>query len=243
VGAIGKKTIDMKFLKKLLGYRHMLRYLHKTIYFNFRSLPFSQAVKLPIWLYRPHIVSCKGKVILGGAIRSGMIRMGFNMVSIYPRNGVTIENRGVMVFNGRCSIGNDSYISVGRHRKIVFGDRCTATASLKLASHCGITFGDKVSIGWNCMFIDTDFHRLTRVDGKKVKAYGEIKVGNNVWFGNNCTVMKNTMIPDFTTIAAGSMLVGRLDTPEKVVIGNKRTIEVLKSGIWRNFDDDGICFE
>ena len=109
----------------------------------------------------------------GGAIRSGMIRMGFNMVSIYPRNGVTIENRGVMVFNGRCSIGNDSYISVGRHRKIVFGDRCTATASLKLASHCGITFGDKVSIGWNCMFIDTDFHRLTRVDGKKVKAYGE----------------------------------------------------------------------
>lgn len=116
----------------------------------------------------------------GGAIRSGMIRMGFNMVSIYPRNGVTIENRGVMVFNGRCSIGNDSYISVGRHRKIVFGDRCTATASLKLASHCGITFGDKVSIGWNCMFIDTDFHRLTRVDGKKVKAYGEIKVGNNV---------------------------------------------------------------
>lgn len=243
MGAIGKKTIDMKFLKKLFGYRHMLRYLHKTIYFNFRSLPFSQAVKLPIWLYRPHIVSCKGKVILGGAIRSGMIRMGFNMVSIYPRNGVTIENRGVMVFNGRCSIGNDSYISVGRHRKIVFGDRCTATASLKLASHCGITFGDKVSIGWNCMFIDTDFHRLTRVDGKKVKAYGEIKVGNNVWFGNNCTVMKNTVIPDFTTIAAGTMLVGRLDTPEKVVIGNKRTTEVLKSGIWRNFDDDGICFE
>lgn len=55
--------------------------------------------------------------------------------------------------------------------------------------------------------------------------------------------MKNTVIPDFTTIAAGTMLVGRLDTPEKVVIGNKRTTEVLKSGIWRNFDDDGICFE
>lgn len=172
-----------------------------------------------------------------------MIRLGFNMVSIYPQNGVTIENRGTMVFNGRCCIGNDSYLSVGSGSTVAFGDRNIATASFKLASHCGITFGDKVSIGWNCMFIDTDFHRLTRDDGKPVKAYGKIKVGDNVWFGNNCMVMKNTTVPDCTTIAAGTMLSSKLNTPEKAVVGNKRKVDVLQTGVWRNFDDDKIKFE
>ena len=234
----------MKFFKKLWNSRHMLRYLHKTIYLNFRCLPFSQAIKLPIWLYRPHLISCKGKIIIwGGKIRPGMIRMGFNMVSIYPQNGVTIENRGTMVFHGTCNIGNDSYLSVGSRSKVVFGDSFTATASFKLASHYGMTFGDKVSIGWNCMFIDTDFHRLTRDDGKKVKAYGKINVGNNVWFGNNCIVMKKTVVPEFTTIAAGTMLSQKLNTPQKAVVGNRKVVDVLQMGIWRNFDDDEIMFD
>lgn len=234
----------MKSLKKLWGYRHMLRYLHKTIYFNFRSLPFRQAIMLPIWLYRPTFISCKGRIILGGGkAKPGMIRMGFNMVSIYPRNGVTIENRGTIVFNGRCSIGNDSYLSVGSKSKVEFGDQNIATASFKLASHCGISFGDRVSVGWNCMFIDNDFHRLTRDDGKPVKAYGKIDVGSNVWFGNNCTVMKNTIVPDFTTIAAGTMLSGKLQTPPKAIVGNRRNTDVLQTGVWRNFDDDKIKYE
>lgn len=60
------KVENMNFIAKFWKYRHVLRYIHKTIYFNFRSLPFRQAVKLPIWLYRPDIVSCKGNVEFGG---------------------------------------------------------------------------------------------------------------------------------------------------------------------------------
>ena len=56
----------MNIFVKLWNNRHMLRYIHKTVYFNFRSLPFRQAIKLPIWLYRPNILSCKGKIELGG---------------------------------------------------------------------------------------------------------------------------------------------------------------------------------
>lgn len=58
----------MNIILKLWKYRHVLRYIHKTIYFNFKSLPLRQAVKLPIWLYRPEIVSCKGKIEFWGAM-------------------------------------------------------------------------------------------------------------------------------------------------------------------------------
>lgn len=233
----------MNILRKIWNHRSVLRYIHRTICFNFRHLPLRQAIKLPIWLYRPYIKSCEGCITLtGGGIKTGMIRLGFNMVSIYPRNGIMIENRGSIVFQGRCSIGNDSYISVGNHSQIVFGGDFTATASFRIASYDGITFGNKVSIGWNCMFIDSDFHRLTRCDGKNVKAYGKIQVGNNVWFGNNCIVMKNTIIPDYITVAAGTMLTQPMAVPERSVVGNSRNVETLQTGIWRNFDDDNIYY-
>lgn len=232
----------MNKIVKIWANRHVLRYIHKTLYFNFRSLPFRQALKLPIYLYRPNLVSCKGNVEIRGGVKHGMIRLGFNNVSIYPQNGIMIENRGTIVFNGCCSIGNDSYISVARRSTVSFGNEFEATGSFKLASYDGVVFGDRVSVGWNSLFIDTDFHRLTRDDGKPVKAYGKIQVGNNVWFGNNCMVLKNTIVPDFTTVAAGTMISKPLDILEKSVVGNKKPVVVLRQGIWRNFDEDSIKY-
>ena len=172
-----------------------------------------------------------------------MIRLGFNRVSIYPKTGIMIENRGTMVFHGRCDIGNNSYISIGKYSTVEFGDKFSATASFRLASYVGITFNKDVSVGWNCMFIDSDFHRLTRDDGKPVKPLGTIHIGRNVWFGNNCIIMKRTKIPNFTTIAAGTIVSKVVNVPEKTVVGNPRTVEVLRTGIWRDFTDDQIVYD
>ena len=172
-----------------------------------------------------------------------MIKLGFNRVSIYPKSGIMIENRGTIVFHGRCDIGNDSYLSVGKCGTVEFGENFTATASFRLASYAGITFSKDVSVGWNCMFIDSDFHRLTRDDGKPVRACGKIYVGSNVWFGNNCIIMKKTKIPNYTTIAAGTMVGKDVDVPERTIIGNPRTVAVLQTGIWRDFSNDQIDYD
>ena len=66
----------------------MLRSLFSTIYFNFHYLPFNQAIRLPILLYKPHLVKCKGSVNIskeGGEF--GMIRLGQHIAKIYPNNG------------------------------------------------------------------------------------------------------------------------------------------------------------
>ena len=56
-------------------------------------------------------------------------------MSIYPSRGIMIENRGTIIFKGRCSIGNDSYVSVGKSGTIVFGDGFSASTSLKIACY------------------------------------------------------------------------------------------------------------
>ena len=61
-----EKKMNIDYVKKIWDNRRVLRYIHYSIYINFRCLPFSQAIKLPIWLYRPNIISCKGKIALMG---------------------------------------------------------------------------------------------------------------------------------------------------------------------------------
>lgn len=51
----------------------------KTLFFNFYHLPFMQAIKFPIWLYKAKLYDCfSGKVVINSKeIRPGMIRLGF----------------------------------------------------------------------------------------------------------------------------------------------------------------------
>ena len=48
--------------------------LFATLWINFRSLPFSQAIRLPIWCYgRPRFLGLSGGMIIEGKVSCGMI--------------------------------------------------------------------------------------------------------------------------------------------------------------------------
>lgn len=135
-----------RIIKKIKENRWVLRSIIPTIYFNFHYLPFRQAIKLPIFLYKPHLKLMKGTItILGGT--TGMIRLGKNQVSIYPNSGIMLELRGKIIFNGRCSIGNNSYITTGNKSVIEIGKNFCATTTLRLVSYDHIRFNDNVLIG------------------------------------------------------------------------------------------------
>lgn len=54
------------YFSKIWNRRRDLRSLPYSIYFNFHYLPFRQAVKLPILLYKPKLLKLKGIVKIGG---------------------------------------------------------------------------------------------------------------------------------------------------------------------------------
>lgn len=54
-------------------------------------------------------------------IKFGMIRLGFLTVSLYPNTSIVYENHGgTIVFNGKCTIGNNSAISIGTKAIVKF---------------------------------------------------------------------------------------------------------------------------
>ena len=230
--------------KSIWGNRWVLRSIFKTIWFNFHYLPIKQAVKLPILLYKPFFLKLGGemKIECDQGVKFGMIQLGRHGVSIYPNSGITFENRGTIVFKGNCSIGGNSAISTGDKAIVTFGNRFGATSTFKLVSYHEIQFKDNVLFGWDCLVLDTDFHRLKNLDGGRSKGYGQIVIGSDNWFGCKCCIFKNTKTPNYCTISTGSILNKTYDFPEYSIIGTSNNIEVKVTGIYRDINDDTIIY-
>lgn len=208
-------------------------------------LPIGQAIKLPIWLYKPKFGKLTGKVKLDMPdcyIKSGMIRLGEFYVNIYPNSGCMIDNRGMMVFRGKCRIGNNSYISVGETGVLEFGKKFESTTSIKIACYNSIKFGNHVLVGWDCLFLDTDFHTLTKSNGERNRGYGPIVIGDEVWIANGCKVYKCSCIPAKCVVSGQTVISSKVDVPEKSVIGNSYDIEIKIKDSYRNYLDDKINY-
>jgi Acetyltransferase (isoleucine patch superfamily) len=213
------------------------------MYFNFHYLPLKQAIKLPILLYKPKLLKMNGSVVVSSKnIRFGMIRLGTYTVPLYPNSGILWENNGGTVyFDGRCKIGNNSKLSIGKLGILTFGDNFLASTSLKLACCNKIVFKENVRLAWDVIVIDTSFHRLKDMAGNYLgKGYGEIIIGRNNWIPTRCTVLKGTRTPDYCIFGCASLLnKDYTDNPTHILMaGNPLTLK--REGIWRDVDDDSI---
>ncbi|MFD1294193.1 hypothetical protein ACFQ5N_10130 [Lutibacter holmesii] len=233
----------MNILKKIWKQRSIVRSLPYTVYFNFYYLPFKQAIKLPIFLYKPELLKVEGKVKLDAAeVKTGMIRLGFRTVSLYPNSGIRWENHGgTVVFRGKCIVGNDSAISIGVNGNVDFGNNFLVSANLKLTSYCSVTFGDNVRLAWEVIIMDTSFHKLKDLEGKlKGKTLDPIIIGNNNWIPTRCIVMKGTKTPDFCIFGAGSYLNKDYSNYPSHILLAGSPLEIKAEGIWRDRTDDSI---
>ena len=237
-------------MRRIKSFFTLLPYLIKNIYFNFHYFPFKMAIKMPVWLYKPSFGKLEGSISIQcdkktEGVKSGMIRLGFKKVALYPNTGIHINiSGGEIVFQGPCSIGNDSYIAVGKYGKLVFGDHFYNTAGIKISCQYRITFGKNVHSGWETMYVDSDFHKLKRVDGEQIssKPYGAISVGDGCWLGFRSVVKKNCNLPNNCIVASNSVVLKTVDVQENSLLGGMPA-KVISTGFYRDYDDDDIIYE
>ena len=229
---------------KIVKILHILRSFNKTLYFNFKYLPFKIAIKLPILLYKPHFVKCKGKIILeSNNIRTGMIKLGFNQAHAYPHSGIIWENNGgTIVFKGKALIGNNSSICIGPNSFCTFGDNFSATTTFKLVCWNKIFFDYNVCFGWDNMVLDTNFHRLKNINGDFIgKGYGKINIAHDTWIATKCVILGGTELQPFTVVATNSLLSKKYENSH-VLLGGSPAL-IIKEGVYRDLNDDRIIYE
>ena len=218
-----------QFCQKLWAH---FRGLPKTIYFNFHYLPLSQAIKLPIMLsHKVRLMECSGKIILPKKVHIRMIQIGFEGVGIfdakYSRSIWQVS--GTVIFNGTAAIGHGSKISVGKDAVLTIGNHFCITAESSIVCQKEITFGDDVLISWENLFIDTDFHHVKQ-NGNAINPPEKIIIGNHVWIGCRCTILKGSTIPSNSILGARSLVNKAVGNTERAIIAGSPA-KVLKSDV------------
>lgn len=168
-----------------------------SLIFNFRYLPLGQAIRFPVWVYRPTFFKLKGTVkIEASTIKFGMIRLGYMGGHMYPNTGIHWTVEGNIIFKGHCIIGNNSFIVVGKKSTVVFGHDFLASTSLKLISFIGVSFGASTRVGYEVLIMDTNFHPLYNLDKQCFgKAYGKISIGHHNWISTRSIVLHSVTTP------------------------------------------------
>lgn len=158
------KKLVLRIFLRLNEKRGLIRAFIPSLIFNFRHLPFSQAVKVPFVIYRGQC-GCTGKYEIRCKVRFGMIELGKHRESIIPSIGIVLKNEGLIVFNGRAIIGSGAVITLGKGGKLEIGDNFNSTTGLRLSCYNSIRFEHDVFVGSDCLFTDNDIGGLKNVNG------------------------------------------------------------------------------
>lgn len=210
--------------------------LPKSLYVNLRLLPLTQAIKLPIIVSsKTKIISLQGRVALQ-KVKTGIVRIGFGGAEHidYRYNRTILKIDGIAAFEGRAKIGVGSKLLIDKGAVFQAGERLGITGDTMILCSQKITIGNNARISWQNIIMDTDQHPVFDTDNNIINHSTEIVIGNNVWIGARCFILKNSVIGDGCIVAANSTITKNFDGITHSVIGGNGA-KVLKTDIrWHN---------
>lgn len=193
----------------------------KTVYFNFKYLPVSKAVKLPVLVsHKVYFLCAKGEVTVTADAKFGRIKIGFDTVGIFDKwkDRTIWEVTGKINFHGKAVLKHGCKISCAG--EITFGDNFSVSSHTAIICRKKIVFGKDAVISWNALIMDTDFQKIRDENWKYINPDKEIIIGDNVWIGCNSIILKGVIIADYCIISAGAVVVKKMLNTRTVIAGN-----------------------
>ncbi|MDE6310704.1 MAG: sugar O-acetyltransferase [Muribaculaceae bacterium] len=114
------------------------------------------------------------------------------------------------------------YTDCGKNTRI--GKRVFLNSGCKFQDQGGITIGDDVLIGHNCVI--ATLNHVMDPDKRGDMIAAPVKIGNKVWVGANVTILQGVTIGDGAIIAAGAVV--NKDVAPRTIVGGMPA-KVLKS--------------
>lgn len=210
----------------------------KTIYFNLRSLPFRDAIKLPVYIYsHTEFSSLTGRVEIAGRITRGMVRIGKREDR---GQGVTnIRNLGLMVFHDGVTIMQGCDLYVGPSGRLEIGARARIRENVHIYASLSVRIGALTGIAYQSTIADNDFHYLIdTATGAVAACKAPIVIGARNWIGSRTVIKKGTVTPDDIIVASSNSVLSRdyrESVPPYSVIGGVPA-RLLKTSIRRVFN-------
>lgn len=142
--------------------------------------------------------------------------IGDNNICIIDKNSkmyntnLIIRGNGCVFSLGKCStIGSAHLVCMGKDNELTIGEQCMISDNVNM---------------WN-----SDSHPIIdKQSSEIINPSSPINIGNHVWVGKNCTILKGAIVNDGAVIGMNSLVKGCLDS-DAVYAGNP--IKCIKTGI------------
>jgi len=196
--------------------------------FFFRSLgekmPFSNIIsQINSGMPSARIVK-KGNSILNlhpsaKIIGEGRLALNHNLVPGSNAECILKMSEGsVLKVNGNFNFWYGSTLKVQKNAKLTLGSGYLNSGSV-IVCRTSITLGSNVIVAPNCYIIDSDFHRILDKNLEVLNPDAPILIGDNVWIGQGCTILKGVTIGPGAVVAARSVVTQDVP-PGSLVAGN-----------------------
>lgn len=208
----------MKIVKKVLGSleaRTSQPWLNiwRTVYFNFRTMPFRIAIRFPVYIYgRIRFYMLNGSVEFQNCdISRGMVKIGkiSDCFSLQDRSGfISIATKNSkLIFQGKAKIGINPKIRV-LAGNIIFGEEAFFGSNIRLvANGADILIGAHSRIAFETNIVNSSFHYIYNTQkGSYGRCNRSIAIGEFNWIGNRSTVSAGAKTKDFTIVCSNSLV-------------------------------------
>jgi len=136
------------------------------------------------------------------------------------RGRILINGKDAMVSIGKRTVTRDNVVLRIENGKLEIGDKCFFNSNVNITCIDHIRIGSGCQFANNLVIVDHDHNYKERSEGAKPLVSSPITIGNNVWIGANCTVLRGSIIGDNSVIAAGSVVTGTI--PENTLFFQKK---------------------
>lgn len=209
----------------------------KTLYFNIKYFPLKTALHLPVFVYRNVELSMmKGEIIILPSPKFGMVKLGMpEQYSFDRKNNITKwKSEGTLIIHGNIVFGRGCGIRIGKGATLDIGENSSLTGHSDIACFKKITIGQNCLISWDVLIMDTDFHHIADNNGMTLNELKPIVIGDHVWIGCRCTILKGAIIHADNVIAAGTMVTREIKETKSVIGGIGGKLAVIREDVsWK----------
>lgn len=134
---------------------------------------------------------------------------------------IRIHKGGKMTIGAHLSAQKGLLLSVLPNAELEIGDNINLNTNCAIVAREKVTIGHNVIFGPGCKVYDHD-HDYKRIGKSRRTSFvtGPVEIGNGVWLGANCIVLRGTKIGDNCVFGAGCVIKG--EYPANMLIVQER---------------------
>lgn len=175
---------------------------------------------------RLRILRLDGEIVPLKALKKGSIWIGFDRAGIFDSKyeRAMWQNAGTIYVAGKVNLGQG--VRLSNSGQLHFGENMSILANSTVVCKKDIRFGDNILVSWDCLIMDSDFHKIYNKsgDGTQINEPQAISIGDHVWIGCRSTILKGAGIPDGSIVAAGSIISKEFEQKDTIVGGVNRVL-------------------